>query len=435
MRKGTKRRAALVALATALVVLALGQAASAFTGPAPSFTVSEVDKAGRTVTVGTWSYSATDHTLAGAPFVRSLTSTDRQGKLLPYVPYSGQDAYPSDTKMAVATRGFYLDDLATWVAGKTRIPLGDATRFNVTTADSASGAFYYPNSWTLAGVDDRYWYPSYNLGADPAKATWDDSTRVRRKAVLAITSSSARRYQTDPASPTDYAGLLAALGNLAASATDANSLQLWMGQVKGRYDDPNLGANAVRWVSSVTFMPAYLTIKPVVGGGTATVTTADGYLKATARERVRFRITKVQSGYQVRSVVVKDAAARPVALRRSDGVYSFTMPSSDATVAVRLVARAGLVPGRVTLLTVRAGSGCATLRWKKSASRVSGYQIGCRKSGSSRFVSVGKTRQLGKVVHGLRHGKTYTFRVRAYDVAGGTTRYGRWSRPVSVTVK
>ena len=112
------------------------------------------------------------------------------------------------------------------MAGQNGIPLGSDTSFNVTCSDTG-GAFYYPTALTLAGVDnDRYWYPSYNFSATPATATWDDSTRVARKAVLAIRGYSLRRYQTVPANPTDYTTLLTALGNMATSVDDTNSLTL-----------------------------------------------------------------------------------------------------------------------------------------------------------------------------------------------------------------
>jgi hypothetical protein len=335
------RRSPLVALAVAVVLLALCQVAQA--SAAGSFTVNEVDKAGTTRQVGTWTYDTTGHTLvrngAEASFVQALTSADSLGNPLPYVPFSGQDAFMSTTKMAVATKGFYVDDLAGWVAAQNGIPLGGTTTFNITCADTG-GAFYWASPSTIANADGRYWYPSYNFSGTPATAAWDDSTRVERKAVLAIQSFSARRSAVTPANPTDYATLLTALGNLAATADDANSITIFMGQTKGAYDDLNLGASAAKWIDSLTFTPTYLAISANVGGGggTGTVTTDDGYMKAAAGEPVSFTIGGITPGYAIGSVAVTDAAGGAVAVSDASGTYSFTMPASGASIKVSLVA-------------------------------------------------------------------------------------------------
>ena len=77
---------------------------------AGTFTVNEVNKAGAVVQIGTWGYDATNHTLTGAPFVQIFS---------PYLAYSGLDSYMSSAKMAVATKGFSVDDLAAWAAAQT----------------------------------------------------------------------------------------------------------------------------------------------------------------------------------------------------------------------------------------------------------------------------------------------------------------------------
>ena len=335
MKTGPTRKLLLISLVVAVVLMALCQAALATA--ATSFTVNEVNKAGTAQQIGTWTYDSTSHTLTGAPFVQTLTSTDAQGTTLPYVPYSGQDSFASSTKMAVATKGFYIDDLASYVAAATGIPLGSDTSFNVTCSDT-SGNFYYATPWTLASADSRYWYPSYNFSATPSTATWDDSTRVARKAVLAIVGNSQRRSSVSPTA-VDYSTLLTALGNIATSASDDSSMTLYIGQTKGNYSELNLGSNAAKYVNSLTFTPAYLTITPNVagGGGTATITTDDGFMKATAGEPVSFTVSNVQSGYTVDSVAVTDAGSQSVPVSNSSGTYSFTMPASNATIAVSLV--------------------------------------------------------------------------------------------------
>jgi hypothetical protein len=347
------KRAVVLALTVAVVLLAFSQVALAGSSSANTFTVNEVNKAGATTQVGTWTYDATNQALVNsgvpAPFVQPLVSTDYLGNALPYLPFSGQDAYSTNTKMAVAMKGFYIDDLAAWVAAQNGVPLGGATAFNVSTADNP-GVNYYTADLTLTGVDDRYWYPSYNLSADPATATWDDATRMPRKAVLAIVGNSARRQAASPANPTTYTDLLTALGNLATTgaAYDTNRLQLWMGQTKGGYTDLNLGSMSPKYVDSLTFTPAYKTITTNVVGGAATVVTDDGYLKATAGEPVSFKVSNVASGFEVSAVTVWDADGQAVAVNLSNDTYSFTMPASAATINVTLSGAVDIASASVT---------------------------------------------------------------------------------------
>jgi hypothetical protein len=364
----TSRSLLLVSIA-AVVLLTLCQTASATAST--SFTVNEVDKAGNTVRIGTWTYDAANHTLVDAPFVQSsMTSTDAQGDTLPYVPYSGTDAMPAN-KLAAATRGIYLDDLAAWVAAQNGIPLGGDTAFNVVCADTdpyfywsevvcvTNGGSKYP--LTLRWVDDadgagRYWYPSYSYGSSAKDATFDESTRVPRKAMLAICGYSVRRYQATPQNPATSADLLSALSFIAGQTDDSSSLTFFMGQRANNRTELNLGMLQAKWVQSLTFTPAYRKITPDVagGGGTATITTDDGYLKATAGEPVSFSVGDITSGYQLQSVTVTDADGQAVALSDTAGGYSFVMPASDATINVRLLTSVKLDLGEAAVAAIPA---------------------------------------------------------------------------------
>ena len=94
-----------------------------------------------------------------------------------------------------------------------------------------------------------------------------------------------------------------------------------------------------------------------------------------------------------------------------------------------------ILPAKAVLLKVTAGSGRATLSWRRNAGGVSGYQVDYRKKGSSSFASAGFTSGHSKVVSHLAHGKSYSFKVRAYKVIGGVKYYGAWSRTLSASVK
>ena len=93
-----------------------------------------------------------------------------------------------------------------------------------------------------------------------------------------------------------------------------------------------------------------------------------------------------------------------------------------------------ILPAKAVLLKVTAGSGRATLSWRRNAGGVSGYQVDYRKKGSSSFASAGFTSGHSKVVSHLAHGKSYSFKVRAYKVIGGVKYYGAWSRILKVSV-
>ncbi len=94
-----------------------------------------------------------------------------------------------------------------------------------------------------------------------------------------------------------------------------------------------------------------------------------------------------------------------------------------------------ILPAKAVLLKVAAGSGRVTVSWRRNAGGVGGYQVVYRKKGSASFLSAGFTSGHSKLVSHLTHGKSYSFRVRAYKVIGGIKRYGAWSRTLSVLVK
>jgi hypothetical protein len=364
-------RSVSVLLAAMVMTALLTFCQTALATASASFTVNEVDKAGNTVQVGSWPFDSANHTLVGAPFVQSsMTSTDAQGDTLPYVPYSGTDAMPAN-KLAAATSGIYLDDLAAWVAAQNGVPLGGDTAFNVICADTdpyfywsevvcvTNGGSKYP--LTLSWVDDadgagRYWYPSYSYGSSAKNATFDESTRVPRRAMLAICGYSARRYQVTPQNPLTYVDLLEALSFIADQNDDSSSLTFFMGQQPNNRTELNLGMLQAKWIQSLTFTPAYRKITTAVagGGGTATVTTDDGFLKATAGEPVSFGVGDITSGYRIESVTVTDADGQAVALSDTAGGYSFVMPASDATISVRLFTSVKIDLGEAVVAAVPA---------------------------------------------------------------------------------
>lgn len=94
-------------------------------------------------------------------------------------------------------------------------------------------------------------------------------------------------------------------------------------------------------------------------------------------------------------------------------------------------------PKKVTVSSLKKKSSTkATLKWKK-VSGASGYQI-YMKTGSGKYKCV-KTIKKGKTTSytksGLKKGKKYTFKVRAYKKVSGKTVYGSYSKTKSIKMK
>jgi len=327
------RRSLIVGVLTAIVFLALSQATLATATTA--FTLKLVDKGGTTQTLGTWTYDAVQQSFfngaAEAPFVQTFS---------PYLRYSGRDS--GFVRLAVVTKGITIADLVDYAEDQTGIPLGDATAMGTQATDD------FASSRTVGSMSGRYYYPSYIIDG-----TWNDATRSLVAPVLGITSYGIRDNQTTdrgwgiPAlvtlnggsiypDPTDNATLDGGFALLTAAADSAKSLNLLQGQTPGT-PEANLGSMSASLVDAVTFTPVYETITAnVTDGGTATVTTDDGYLKATATEPVSFTVSDVTPGYHVDTVAVTDASSGPVTVNDVSGTYSFTMPATDATITVTL---------------------------------------------------------------------------------------------------
>lgn len=92
-----------------------------------------------------------------------------------------------------------------------------------------------------------------------------------------------------------------------------------------------------------------------------------------------------------------------------------------------------IVPKKVTLSSVNAGSKKATVKFK-STTGASGYQIAYKKSGSSKW-SYTTTTSASKTITKLTKGKKYTFKVRAYKTVNGTKHFGAYSNTKTVKIK
>ena len=74
------------------------------------------------------------------------------------------------------------------------------------------------------------------------------------------------------------------------------------------------------------------------------------------------------------------------------------------------------------------------LRWKK-VKKADGYEIYMRKSKKGKYKRIKNIKNVKKLTYvkkGLKKGKTYYFRIRAYKKVGGQKVYGNFSRTLKV---
>lgn len=99
--------------------------------------------------------------------------------------------------------------------------------------------------------------------------------------------------------------------------------------------------------------------------------------------------------------------------------------------------RASTLPGKVKLVSVKQkGKAKAIITWKKAAG-ADGYEI-FMKTGKSSYKKI-RTIAKGKTVtytkSGLKKGKSYSFRIRAYKKAGSKKSYGSYSNVKTLKIK
>ncbi len=93
-----------------------------------------------------------------------------------------------------------------------------------------------------------------------------------------------------------------------------------------------------------------------------------------------------------------------------------------------------IFPKKATIKSLKAGSNRFTVQVKKLNGGVK-YQIQYRVKGSKAGYTRVETKNLKKVIKGLRKGKTYTVKVRAYKKVGKRIYYGEFSKAKNVKIK
>ena len=94
-----------------------------------------------------------------------------------------------------------------------------------------------------------------------------------------------------------------------------------------------------------------------------------------------------------------------------------------------------IVPKKVTLKSVKAGSKTAKVTFAKAAGKVTGYEIKYATDSKYKKAKTKSTAKTTEVLKSLKLGKTYYVKVRAYKKVSGGKVYGAYSKTVKVKVK
>lgn len=168
----------------------------------------------------------------------------------------------------------------------------------------------------------------------------------------------------------------------------------------------------------------YIDWESVLGAHGYRVSVYKGSKRIVAEKtsKCTFKVTDLEPGNKYK---VKIQAYMYSAM---DKAYVFSKVSKSVTVATK--------PLKVTLNSVTAGTGEATLKWDER--NCTSYQI--RYSTSESFDTYETVKVIGeesvtKTINSLTSGKTYYFKVRAYKSVDGVKYYGTFSSAMNVKVK
>lgn len=149
------------------------------------------------------------------------------------------------------------------------------------------------------------------------------------------------------------------------------------------------------------------------------------------------------------SVTVKDRKGNKISSSNYTVKYKNNTKPGKATVTVtfkgskyrgEMIRTFIIKPKKAALSSVKStASKKLTVKWKKDAN-VSGYQIAYSTSSkftskTTKYVNISKASTVQKTITGLKGGKKYYVKVRAYKTVDSKKQYGAWSGSKSITVK
>ena len=117
----------------------------------------------------------------------------------------------------------------------------------------------------------------------------------------------------------------------------------------------------------------------------------------------------------------------------SSGVRTYTCKICGLTKSSPIPALnvALVTPAKVRVTSAKTSGKKLIVKWKRIVKNTKGYQLAVKdkKTGKQKYINVAQGRKttLSKTVKKLKKKKTYSVRVRAYNVIGDETIYGPWS--------
>ena len=147
------------------------------------------------------------------------------------------------------------------------------------------------------------------------------------------------------------------------------------------------------------------------------------------------------------AVVVKDSSGR-VLIKNTD--YTVSYPKGRkavGTYSVKITFKGNytgsktlkfkILPKGTKLSSVKPKKQSVTVKWKKQAKQITGYQIQystSKKFKSAKLLYIKKTKTTKTTVKKLKKGKKYYFRIRTYKVVNGKKYCSSWSKSKSVKI-
>lgn len=124
--------------------------------------------------------------------------------------------------------------------------------------------------------------------------------------------------------------------------------------------------------------------------------------------------------------------------RKNPGTYKVTVKLKGNYFGAKTVSFK-IIPKTTAITSLKPASKKLTVKWKKQAAQVTGYQIQCATDSkftkNKKTVTVKGATKTAKAITGLLGGKKYYVRIRTYKTVSGKNYYSTWSKLKAATVK
>ena len=139
-----------------------------------------------------------------------------------------------------------------------------------------------------------------------------------------------------------------------------------------------------------------------------------------------------------KNVVTVDKTGKVTIKGPGKAKITITAPGDEDFKTAKKTVTITVKPKGTTISAVTALSKGFTVKWKKQATKTTGYQIRYSLKSSmsgAKTVTISKTGTVSKKITGLKAKKKYFVQIRTYKTVSGTKYYSAWSAKKSVTTK